>query len=201
MLLSSDVEYYKIILLGNQNVGKTSLIKRWISNKFDNDVEPTIGSSNTFAQVDDGESIIHVSLWDTAGQEQYRAIIPQYIRNTKCAIIVASACNTDSISSIDSWISELRSVVSEKVPMVLAISKTDLVDVNEISSLVEPYMDKFTEVFFVSSLTGDGVDELFNRAANHAKEFVATYIPRKESSVGVDIEIREQPKKEEVCVC
>ena len=202
MLPSGEIEYYKVILLGNQNVGKTSLINRWVNNKFDNDLSPTIGSSNYFAQVDDYESPIPVSVWDTAGQEQFRAIIPQYIRNSKCAIIVVAANNIESIEAIDSWIEEVSQVVIENTPIVLAVTKIDLVSTNEVAGYIEPYKNKFKSIFYVSALTGVGVEDLFITSAKFAKEFVDLVGQRRRSSIGPDIEIKEPPKpKEESCAC
>ena len=92
-------------------------------------------------------------------------------------------------------------VARENTPIVLAVTKIDLVSMNEVINFIEPYKDKFKDVFYVSALTGDGVNDLFNTAAKLAKEFVDK-VGHRRSSIGVDIEIKEPPKpKEETCAC
>ena len=107
---------YKIVFLGDQAVGKSSIINRFIYDIFDgNDhvmdssiQRPTIGidfiSQNIFLE----EKTIRLQLWDTAGQERFRALIPNYIRDSTVAVIVYDITHRKSFESIQKWIDDVK---------------------------------------------------------------------------------------------
>ena len=191
---STTQQYYKVILLGETSVGKTSLVRRWTDDIFDESIMPTIGSGNFFKIVEDDQGPIPVSLWDTAGQEQYRAIAPQYIRNAKCGIIVASVIDKSSFEKVDEWAQVFKENTYEGTPIILALSKVDLLPFQKVLEMSEPFKDKFQYIFFVSSKIGENVDALFTRAAVLARETVQKSRRRSES---IDL----APPKKETCAC
>ncbi|KAI9111786.1 hypothetical protein K1719_017476 [Acacia pycnantha] len=84
----SALAKYKLVFLGDQSVGKTSIITRFMYDKFDNTYQATIGIdflSNTMYLED---RTVQLQLWDTAGQERFRSLIPSYIRDSSVAVIV-----------------------------------------------------------------------------------------------------------------
>jgi small GTP-binding protein len=160
----------KVVLLGNSGVGKTSLAQRWIGNDFEASITPTIGPTNSTLQVDVDGRDVKITLWDTAGQEQFRSIVPLYIRGARSAILVASVDHLESFSSIPIWLDLLNSAQEEPVRAVLAINKTDLKDPlsPDLLPLYEHYKGSFVASFFVSALTGDNVEHLFRHVARIA---------------------------------
>jgi small GTP-binding protein len=134
----------KIILLGNTGVGKTSLVTRWVDGHWDPESPPTIGTSNSFKNVEIGQKTVKVTIWDTAGQEQFRSITPLYVRGARAAIIVASTDSPNSFDAIPSWL--------EMVGITLTKS-------------IELYRSNFVTIFTVSAPTGQKVDELFLKAS------------------------------------
>lgn len=166
-------EALKIILLGDSSVGKTSLINSWLNETFEPETRPTIGTSNFFKTVElSDESEVKISLWDTAGQEQYRTIAPLYIRGSKVAIIVTSSIDSQSFKSISFWIELISATQVSDTKLILAINKIDLMDsaIDDLTDLIEEYKPKFDQFFCVSAKTGENVDSLFIAAAFLAKE-------------------------------
>ena len=166
-------EAHKVILLGDSSVGKTSLINCWLSDSFEPVMRPTIGTSNFFKtiELEDGNKI-KISLWDTAGQEQYRTIAPLYIRGSKVAIIVASSIDQQSFKSIHFWTNLISSTQANDTKLLLAINKIDLVDlvIENLTELIEANKHNFEQFFCVSAKTGECVDSLFRTAALLAKK-------------------------------
>jgi small GTP-binding protein len=162
----------KVILLGNSGVGKTSLANRWIMNDFEPDVAQTIGPRNTLRDVEVHGRQVKVALWDTAGQEQYRAIAPLYIRGARSACLVASLDSPESFEALSTWLELLNSSQDNPVMSVLAVNKVDLADPTdpEVGDLVDPHRAKFSATFFVSARTGEGVDAMFREVARLANE-------------------------------
>lgn len=164
-------QQYKVILLGDSSVGKTSLMNRWLNGTFDNQSKPTIGAANftKIVHTPSGE-MINIVLWDTAGQEQYRTVAPLYVRGSRVAIIVASTTDHESFSSIPFWINLITSTQTSETKKILAINKIDLVDGTDekISNYIEEYRSVFDHFFLVSAKTGENVNELFDGAAIQA---------------------------------
>jgi Ras-related protein Rab-22 len=169
----------KIILLGNEGVGKTSLAARWLQGYYNPDIVPTVGASNSLQEIAIGNRIVRISLWDTAGQEKFRSITPLYIRGARVAIIVASANCLESFHAVVEWLDLLVSTQPRPIPAIFAVNKSDLVDPwadESCSALIELYRSSFVTVFAVSALSGDQVTELFTEAARIA-EFTTVALP------------------------
>jgi small GTP-binding protein len=159
---------FKVILVGDMAVGKTSLLQRFQSNSFTFVHQPTIGHSGFRQTVSvNGEDIV-LNIWDTAGSEEYASLVPIYARDAKVAIIVASAVDRPSIENINRW----RDFVHEgsrHASFVVAINKQDLAtDPTELEELTEICRDlhaAYENVLFVSAKTGHLVNEVFHTAA------------------------------------
>ncbi|KAK0497064.1 ras family-domain-containing protein [Armillaria luteobubalina] len=157
----------KIVLLGDQSVGKTSLITRFMYDTFDNTYQATIGIDFLSKTMYLEDRTVRLQLWDTAGQERFRSLIPSYIRDSSVAIIVFDITNRSSFLSTTKWIEDVRSERSKEVIVVLVGNKADLSDKREVTN--EEATAKATEldVLFMetSAKAGHNVKSLFKKIA------------------------------------
>ncbi|AAS54747.1 AGR257Cp [Eremothecium gossypii ATCC 10895] len=166
---------YKIVFLGEQGVGKTSLITRFMYDTFDDHYQATIGIDFLSKTVYLDDRTIRLQLWDTAGQERFRSLIPSYIRDSHVAIVVYDITNKKSFEYIDKWVEDVRNERGEE-NLILCIvgNKSDLVDERKVT--VEEGENKaklLNAKIFVETSTkaGFNVGALFKRIAKLLPEF------------------------------
>ena len=97
----------KLIVLGNSNVGKSSIINRICLEKFDSSINPTISVDFKNYLIKINEKIIRIQIWDTAGQEQFKSIVKQYYKNADICLFIYSIDNINSFDSINNWYKEV----------------------------------------------------------------------------------------------
>jgi small GTP-binding protein len=120
---------YKIIVLGDQSVGKTAIVNTLNKKEFTNDYQSTIGVDfSTYHLNTIDNTSIKCQLWDTAGQESYDSIIKNYYRNIAGAIIVFDVNNTESYNHIQNWVGKLHKNCNNdfNVPIIIVGNKTDV---------------------------------------------------------------------------
>lgn len=93
---------------GDQSVGKTSIITRFMYDKFDSTYQATIGIDFLSKTMYLDDRVVRLQLWDTAGQERFRSLIPSYIRDSSVAVIVFDVTSRDSFENTGRWIEEVR---------------------------------------------------------------------------------------------
>ncbi|MBA0743580.1 hypothetical protein Gogos_006246 [Gossypium gossypioides] len=96
----SALAKYKLVFLGDQSVGKTSIISRFMYDKFDNNYQATIGIDFLSKTMYLEDRTVRLQLWDTAGQERFRSLIPSYIRDSSVAVIVYDVASMVSFHSV-----------------------------------------------------------------------------------------------------
>jgi len=164
---SSPLKRTKIVLLGDQSVGKTSLITRFMYDTFDNTYQATIGIDFLSKTMYLEDRTVRLQLWDTAGQERFRSLIPSYIRDSSVAIVVFDITNRTSFLSTTKWIEDVRSERGNDVIIVLVGNKADLSDKRQVT--LEEATAKSTElnVMFMetSAKAGHNVKSLFKKIA------------------------------------
>lgn len=99
---------FKLVFLGEQSVGKTSLITRFMYDSFDNTYQATIGIDFLSKTMYLEDRTVRLQLWDTAGQERFRSLIPSYIRDSTVAVVVYDITNTNSFHQTSKWIDDVR---------------------------------------------------------------------------------------------
>ena len=163
MSLPKDKKSIKIVLLGDSGVGKTSIVTRYVSGTVLENVKPTVGAAFVTKDVIIQKNTVELLIWDTAGQEVYRGLAPIYYRNARIAIIVFDVTNSTSFDSVNYWIGELKSNVSENVVILVCANKIDLnekriIDQNQIDILIKKNNVLYAET---SAKENIGIDKLF----------------------------------------
>tara|TARA_B110001450_G_scaffold253054_2_gene275843 strand:- start:1385 stop:1981 length:597 start_codon:yes stop_codon:yes gene_type:complete len=118
----------KIILVGDTNVGKTSLLQRKHNNMFNPTFTTTLGVDFYYISVRKNNTDIKIYLWDTAGQEKFANLINVYFRDLDGAMVLYDITNRNSFDSIEKWIDKISIFNKNKtdVPIIIVGTKTDL---------------------------------------------------------------------------
>ena len=165
----------KIVLLGDVSVGKTSIASSYCKNSFNDHHINTIGGAYQQQKVVlPNGSMVKLHIWDTSGQERFRAMTNLYYRDAQVAILTYDITNEQSFSSIDFWIKELKyKVENENMILCLVGNKCD-VNSNEkkVTTLKgKNFAAEHNMIFFeTSAKTGEGVKDLFVTIANKVYE-------------------------------
>ena len=154
---------YKLIVIGDENVGKTSIINRFKSNQFKDDYEPTVGLDfQSIPLLIDNQNVT-LLLYDTAGQEKFRSLIPLYTKDAHIILLIYDTTNNESFVNIEKWYESLSNINKEEAIFVLVGNKIDLVDERKVKEEDgKLYAQEHNYIFQeVSALTGEGIEELF----------------------------------------
>lgn len=154
----------KVVLLGCSGVGKTTLITRLFSSKFDGNKHPTIGVEfRMYSKVTPKGVKSNIGIWDTAGQDRFDSILPLYIRGSTASLVCTD--NPD-IETVQKYVN-LSNDHSPNSLIYIVITKSDLFESTHPFIHVEEYADEIgAKVFVTSSMTGEGVQELFDDVAD-----------------------------------
>lgn len=165
--LKIDYDYSsKVIVVGDQNSGKTSLIQKALNpeNKTDEYV-PTLGFEHFNLIVKQNGKKIKMTIWDTCGQEVYRAIVSSFYRGADVALLIFSLANKNSFENLKKWLYDLRENLNPGTPIMLIGTKLDLVkevDNDEINSFLES--NNLTNLYFTTT-KNDSCNLVFKEAA------------------------------------
>lgn len=202
---SNPLRKYKLVFLGEQSVGKTSLITRFMYDSFDNTYQATIGIDFLSKTMYLEDRTVRLQLWDTAGQERFRSLIPSYIRDSTVAVVVYDITNTNSFHQTSKWIDDVRTERGSDVIIMLVGNKTDLSDKRQVSMEEGERKAKDLNVMFIetSAKTGYNVKQLFRRVAAALPGMDST-VDSKPSEDMQDIQLGVQPEikdPEGGCAC
>ena len=200
-----EKEYYKLklIVIGDSGVGKTNIIKRYISNTFTIDTKSTVGVeffTKTFKINDD---ILKLEIWDTAGQERYKAITSAYYRGSRGALIVYDISRIETYNNVDKWITELKEKVDGSFKLLLIGNKLDLKEERKMS--IETAMHKARQLnvplmetsAFDSTNIKKAFETILKEMYKDFKKEKYNYKREKtnKSSEGVNLEVENQKEK------
>ena len=156
---SISVTRHKIIFVGDASTGKTSIINRIIDNPFNDTYEVSIGIDFMSKNIKFRGQSIKIQIWDSAGQEKYKGLIPSYVRNSSIVFIVYDVSNRSSFDNVSNWISFVKNI--EKTTMILCGNKIDLnreVQTNEGQDLAKNENLLFFEC---SAKTNENIKKMF----------------------------------------
>lgn len=161
----------KVILIGDSSTGKTSIINTYISEH--EEVRPTIGASNSNVEKMINGKKVRFQIWDTAGQEQYKSILPLYFRNAVVVICVYDITNEQSFNDLNEYIQMVHNNCQETTKIVIIGNKTDLEDERVVPfAKAEEYAKENNALFYheTSKLNIDLIDFLFDKILDYLSE-------------------------------
>lgn len=169
-LKSLTIKYdLKVILIGDISVGKTSVLGRFIDNKFDQEYKCTVGSDTKFKTLQlDLTSAAKLAIWDTAGEEKFRAVTRNYFKDAQGAVIVFDLTNYDSFTKLNDWIEFVNDSSPKDVVIAIVGNKADLSDQRKVTSkeALEFAKNLHSDYYEVSAKTGSNVALIFEELAN-----------------------------------
>ncbi|KAL6649372.1 hypothetical protein ACP70R_013596 [Stipagrostis hirtigluma subsp. patula] len=185
----SALAKYKLVFLGDQAVGKTAIITRFMYDKFDATYQATIGIDFLSKTMYLEDRTVRLQLWDTAGQERFRSLIPSYIRDSSVAVIVYDVTDRQSFLSTSKWIEEVNTQRGGDVLIVLVGNKTDLVDKRQVSSDEGEAKAHEHGVMFIetSAKAGFNIKPLFRKIASSLPGMDALSSAKQEDMVDINL--------------
>ena len=159
---------FKFLLVGNGNVGKTSIVRRMCRGDFISNPETTIGVEFMTKLFDIEGNQVKLQIWDTAGQEKYRSVGKAYYRNAIGVLLVFSLTDHVSFEKLEEWLSDVSQYCHPKAQMILVGNKVDLEDQrkvtrDEIKNFAEEHNLPYIES---SAKTGTNITECFYQVSH-----------------------------------
>jgi small GTP-binding protein len=193
----------KAVVLGDTEVGKTSLCNRFLLKKWDPVTSPTVSASCLRRDIQVNGHDITYCIWDTAGQERFRSISPLYYRGAHVGILVVDLTSRKSLDAASAWAKELRDAGPVGIPIIVAGNKNDLVDSVEVTRemILEIVGIRDCTFVSVSALTGDNVDELFMKAAILGLGYIHGHLEKRPEQKNEAVVLAPEPNVAEKSNC
>ena len=159
---------FKIIVIGDSNVGKSCLTNRAAKDKFSSDYSPTLGFEFRTFSTNIENKIIKLQVWDTCGQEVYRSLISNFYRNSSLAMMVYSINSKESFLNINRWLKEIKINSNPDIKIILIGNKADLENEREVTyEEAKKYKEENQILFFeeTSAKTGLNAKKVFEESA------------------------------------
>jgi len=160
---NNKVFQFKLVLLGESAVGKSSLVLRFVKGQFTEFQESTIGAAFLTQTVLLNDTCLKFEIWDTAGQERYHSLAPMYYRGAHAAIVVYDITSKDSFDRAQNWVKELQRQGNPNIVIALAGNKLDLADHRQVTAEEAQVYSEENGLLFMetSAKTAMNVNELF----------------------------------------
>ena len=190
------MEYtFKVILLGDSLVGKSSLMGLLKNQIFVTSYSSTIGVDFGTVYFDHGDDKIKIQIWDTGGQEKFSPLVKVYYRNSTCAIVMFDLTNRGSFTRVSRWIEEFKHSTSGHRPIIVVGNKSDLFNMRVLTKkeINDEIIEKLDLPYFEISVKDDtNVNDVFDYLINEVKRLVKIGIIEPSAINGLKIEV---PKK------
>ncbi|MFW9933334.1 MAG: Rab family GTPase [Candidatus Thorarchaeota archaeon] len=166
--MSAPSFIYKVCVIGNGGVGKSSAVRRYSQGVFTEDYQVTVGVQHSSQSVNingpEGPTEVKLIVWDLGGQDKFKFVRPMFYKAAKALVLMFDITSKESFESLPKWIKEAEDNIGHSVPMVIAANKTDLpgheIEIEEI----ERYANHLGAEFILTSVkTGDNVVNMFEK--------------------------------------
>ena len=189
-----------MVFLGEQSVGKTSLLSRFMDDEFDTQYKATIGIDFMSKTMYLPDRTIRLQLWDTAGQERFRTLVPAYIRESNVAVVVYDITDRKTFDDASKWIDEVQAERQGQALIVLVGNKCDLSSARQVTAQEGEERAQQLGAMFIetSAKNGHNCRLLFKKIANElAGMDIAPQSQQQSGLVDVTVEHEEAQK----CAC
>ena len=158
-----DLMKFKLIVVGNISTGKSSILNRFANETFEEDYQATIGLDFHSKNITIHDQDVRLILYDTAGQEKFRSLIPMYIREAQIILLIYDISNRESFESLPKWFSDILDVKNNEAVFVLVGNKIDLENERKVSYEEGKQFAMEKNLIFqeVSAKNGTNFEELF----------------------------------------
>ena len=188
-----SIESFKVVLVGESGVGKTSIITQFIDQTFQEDQQSTTGGTfSTKSVICEGGKILKFEIWDTAGQERYRSLTTMFYKDANAAVMVYDVTRKESFDEIKNyWSNQIKENSPENIILVIAGNKSDLIEQETVDEEEARNFAKELNAIFISTSakSSEGINSLFEEIAK--KHTGSTNITIKEDD-GEEPQVEEQ---------
>ncbi|XP_012935835.1 vacuolar protein sorting-associated protein 21 [Aplysia californica] len=159
---------FRVVMLGDQGVGKSSISHRFIKDDFLENNAPTVGAAYLTRVMKVGEQTVKLDIWDTAGQERFASLAPMYYRTAQAAVVVYDICSKATFGRALEWVKELHTQAPPNTIVILCGNKADKSEQRQVNDEEASKVAKDKGLLFteVSAKTGVGVQDIFQVIAN-----------------------------------
>jgi small GTP-binding protein len=202
---------FKIVLIGDSNVGKTNILSKYLQNEFNPDSKATVGVEFGSKTFNINDNVIKAQIWDTAGTEKYRSITNAYYKGAKGAFVVYDISRKTSFNNIDKWLFDLKNNGDENINIILIGNKIDLEHQREVTTEEGEKKAVLNKASFIetSAKNGDNIEKAFNlmienvyenfKKENENKENIDSEELNKEKTLNLNSNNENQIKEKKCC--
>ena len=192
---------YKLLMIGDSGVGKSSLLLRFASDQFEDSYMTTVGLDFKIRTVEVDGKVVKLQMWDTAGQERFRTITSSYYRGAQGIVVVYGLDDKKSFENVKQLVEEIDRYAGEGVVKLLVGNKCDV----EARQVTREEAEKFAEELKMrymetSAKTGENVEETFMLTA---REIKAKGVPKPKPSAAQTVNTAAAPEQKpgKGCAC